>query len=305
MNRRIFVKNMLAGTGGVFLAGSSLLVAGRSRQVTVSLLHTNDLHSQIEPFDAAHPRYAGRAGFARISYFVNQCRSENPNVLLLDAGDFSQGTPYFNYFGAEMVLGMMTKMGYNAGTIGNHEFDNGLDDLAGSLSHAGFPLINSNYDFAGTPLEGKIPRHKIFDFDGVKVGVYGLGIKLSGLVNRKQYGNIVYNDPVEAALGMEKFLALEKKCDLVVCISHLGLRYRDEQISDIRLAALTSHTDVILGGHSHSYLEEPMLLANKEGRDVVVNHAHYAGLMVGRLDFVFEKDRQLLPGLQNKRNQPL
>jgi 5'-nucleotidase len=305
MNRRIFIKNMLAGTGGVVVAGSSLLAAGRNRQVTVTLLHTNDLHSQIEPFDAGHPRYAGRAGFARISYFVNQCRTENPNLLLLDTGDFSQGTPYFNYFGGEIVLKLMTKMGYDAGTIGNHEFDNGLEGLAESLRHAGFPLINSNYDFSGTLLEGKLSRFRIFNKSGVKIGIYGLGIKLSGLVNQKQSGDVRYNDPVETALEMEHFLAVEKKCDLVVCLSHLGLRYQGNQISDTRLAPLTSHTDVIIGGHSHSYLEDPLLFTNKEGRSVVVNHAHHGGLMVGRLDFVFEKERSLFPDLQNKKNQPL
>lgn len=289
MNRRVFVKNILAGSSGLILGAGPLAAFARQNQVRLTLLHTNDLHSQIEPFDDSHPRFAGRAGLARVSQFVRKCRAENPNLMLLDAGDFFQGTPYFNFFGGEMMLKLMTEIGYDAGTLGNHEFDNGLDGLAGPLTHAGFPLINSNYDFSGTILDGKFPRYRIFNKSGIRVGIYGLGIELSGLVNQKQSGGVRYNDPVRVALEMEQFLSDRQKCDLVVCLSHLGLRYQDDKISDLGLAAQTFSTDVIIGGHTHSRLEEPLLVENQSGRMVVVNQAHYAGLMVGRLDFVFEK----------------
>jgi 5'-nucleotidase len=289
MNRRVFVKNIVAGSSGLILGAGPFAAFGREDLVKLTLLHTNDLHSQIEPFDDSHPRFAGRAGLARVSQFVRNCRAENPNLLLLDAGDFFQGTPYFNFFGGEMILKMMTEIGYDAGTLGNHEFDNGLVGLAGPVEHAGFPLINSNYDFSGTILDGKFPRYRIFEKSGIRVGIYGLGIELSGLVNQKQYGGVRYNDPVRVALEMEQFLSAGRKCDLVVCLSHLGLRYQDDKISDMDLAAQTLSTDVIIGGHTHSRLDEPLMVENKGGRMVVVNQAHYAGLVVGRLDFVFEK----------------
>lgn len=290
MNRRVFVKNILAGSTGLLLGAGPLAAYSRESQVRLTLLHTNDLHSQIEPFEESHPRFAGRAGLARVSRYARSCRTENPNLLMLDAGDFFQGTPYFNFFGGELMLKMMTEIGYDAGTVGNHEFDNGLDGLAGPLPHAGFPLINSNYDFSGTILDGKFPRYRIFNKSGIRVGIYGLGIELNGLVNQKQYGGVKYNDPVPVALEMEHFLSERKRCDLVVCLSHLGLRYQNDKISDVNIAALTSHTDVIIGGHTHSRLDEPLLIENKEGKMVVVNQAHYAGLMVGRLDFVFERN---------------
>jgi 5'-nucleotidase len=305
MNRRVFVKNMLAGSAGLTLGGAPLIAFSREDIIKLTLLHTNDLHSQIEPFDDNHPRFAGRAGFARIAQFAQSCRRENPNLLMLDAGDFFQGTPYFNFFGGEMILKMMTEVGYDAGTIGNHEFDNGLSGLHDPLKSAGFPLINSNYDFSGTILEGKFPRFRIFNKSGVKVGIYGLGIELTGLVNAKQYGGVRYTDPVPVALEMEKFLALDQKCDFVVCLSHLGLRYQHDKISDIALAPFTSHTDVIIGGHTHSFLEEPLLIKNAQNNMVVVNQAHYGGLVVGRLDFVFEKNRRRTRKLSMNNNQSL
>jgi 5'-nucleotidase len=285
------------------MAGSTGLMAGllpvpahsREELVTVTLLHTNDLHSQVEPFDENHPRFPGRAGLARISQFVSDCRSLNPNVLLFDAGDFSQGTPYFNYFRGDLMLKLMSEMDYDAGTLGNHEFDNGLQGLEDSLKFAGFPLVNSNYDFSGTVLAGKIPRFKIFNRSGVKIGVYGLGVDLKGLVNEKHYGAVRYSDPVSTAQEMEKLLAGDHRCDIVVCLSHLGLRYQNDRISDLTLAPETSFTDVIIGGHTHSFLEEPIRVKNRLEKEVVVNHAHFGGLVVGRLDFVFQRDR---PGIK-------
>ncbi len=305
MNRRVFVKNLFSGTAGLTLGAAPLAALALRDAVSLTLLHTNDLHSQIEPFDDSHPRFAGRAGLARVAKFAADSRLANPNLLLLDAGDFFQGTPYFNFFGGELILKMMTEVGYDAGTLGNHEFDNGLPGLAEALPHAGFPLINSNYDFSDTILEGKFSRYRIFNKSGVKVGIYGLGIDLKGLVNEKQHGGVRYNDPVEVALRMEKFLALDQKCDLVVCLSHLGLRYQHDKISDVALAPLTSHTDVIIGGHTHSFLEEPLQILNKSGRMVVVNQAQYGGLVIGRLEFLFERSRRKSKNISLNQNIPL
>lgn len=290
MNRRLFLRNTLAGAAGSMAGLLPMSALANNDVIRLTILHTNDLHSRIEPFEDSHPRFAGRGGFARVAGFVNSCRQENPNLLLLDAGDFFQGTPYFNFYGGELLFDLMTKMGYDAATLGNHEFDNGLQGLLDPLPRAGFPIINSNYDFSGTILEGKFPRYMILNKGGLKIGIYGLGIELSGLVNQKQYGGVRYTDPVSIALEMESYLSIDRSCDLVVCLSHLGFQYQNEKISDMALAPLTNYTDLIIGGHTHTYLEEPVSVVNKLGRTVLVNQAHTGGLAVGRLDFVFERE---------------
>jgi 5'-nucleotidase len=292
MNRRGFIRNSAVGFAGISLISTPLNLLAGSDFVTISIMHTNDLHCHIEPFTGGNENVAGRGGLARISEMVKRAKSENPNTLLFDAGDMFQGTPYYNYFKGELMLQLMSAIGYNAGTIGNHEFDDGLEGIADSLHSAKFPLICSNYDFSNTMLAGKFPRWEIFKRDGIKTGVYGLGIELKGLVADKNFGNTIYNDPLQTALEMESFLKNEQKCDLVICISHLGLRYRDDKISDMVLAAETSMTDLIVGGHTHSFLEEPIIEKNKAGNRVIVNQASSYGLVVGKIDFIFERSKK-------------
>jgi len=291
MNRRIFIRNGLTGIAGLSLGATPFKLLAGSDFITISILHTNDLHSHIEPFSEGNENTAGKGGLARISEMVKRVKSVNQNTLLFDAGDMFQGTPYYNYFKGELMLQMMSAAGYDAGTIGNHEFDDGLEGIKKSLPAAKFPLINSNYDFSDTILAGKFPRWKIFKKGGIKIGVYGLGIKLKGLVADKNFGNTVYNDPLETALEMESFLKNHKKCDLVVCLSHLGLRYIENVISDVVLAAETSFTDLIIGGHTHTYLEEPLVIKNKTGNKVIINQASWGGLVLGKIDFVFERSK--------------
>jgi len=292
MNRRYFLKNLGAGTAGITLGTLPLHSFAADDFVTLTILHTNDIHSHIEPFEGPNPQYAGKGGLARISGLAKRIRQNNPDTLLFDAGDMFQGTPYFNYFKGELILKLMSEAGYDAGTIGNHEFDNGLEGLLEPLPHAKFPIINSNYDFSDTILSGKFPRWKIFRKSGIKVGVYGLGVELEGLVGKKQYGHTIYNDPLKVAAEMETFLKNEKKCDLVVCLSHLGLSYREEKVSDTIVAAKTSYTDLIIGGHTHTFLEDPLVLKNKQGKPVIVNIAWWGGLVMGQIDFVFERARK-------------
>ena len=235
---------------------------------------------------------APEGGLARISALVKKVRAENPDTLLFDAGDMFQGTPYYNYFKGELILKLMTEIGYDAGAIGNHEFDDGLENILKSLPYAGFPIINSNYDFSETILAGQFPRYKTFKKSGIKIGVYGLGIELSGLVSDNNFGKTIYNDPLKTAIEMESFLKNEKNCDLVVCLSHLGFKYRDEKVSDHVIAAETSMTDLIIGGHTHTYVEKPVDMKNKAGKQVIVNQASWGGLVLGRVDFVFEKTKK-------------
>lgn len=293
MNRRLFLRRLGAGMAGTALLGGipeSLYAADDF--VTLTILHTNDLHAHIESFSNTDPRIDGKGGLLRISGMARSLREANPNSLLFDGGDVFQGTPYFNYFGGELLYKLMSEAGYDAGTIGNHEFDNGLQGILNALPEAKFPIINSNYDFSDTILAGKIFRWKIFRKSGIKIGVYGLGIELEGLVNKDSYGETIYSDPVKVAGEMETFLKKERKCDLVICLSHIGHRYNSAKVSDIVLAGETRHTDLIIGGHTHTYLKEPLILKNRENLSVIVNSAWWGGLVLGRIDFVFERQRR-------------
>ena len=292
MDRRRFIRNVAAGTAGITLGAVPYELFAHEDFTTISILHTNDIHCHIEPFTGSNERYANKGGLARIAKLAALERQKNPNTLLLDAGDMFQGTPYFNYFKGELMLKVMSEAGYDASTIGNHEFDNGLQGIKDPLPNAEFPIISSNYDFSDTILSGSFPEYKIFRRDGVKIGIYGVGIELENLVGKKNYGATVYNDPVVVAQRMESFLKNEKKCDLVICLSHIGLRYRDNKVSDMVLAAETSFTDLIIGGHTHSYLEKPLEEKNKLGQPVIVNQAWWGGLVVGKIDFVFEKSKR-------------
>lgn len=291
MDRRNFIRNIGIGTTGV-LATSGISAYAADDFVTITILHTNDLHSHIEPFSGSSPEYNGKGGLARISGMIKQIKSNNPHTLILDAGDAFQGTPYFNYFGGELMYKMMSAVGYEASTIGNHEFDNQLSGLHDALPSADFPLINSNYDFSDTILAGKIPRWKIFHKGGIKIGVYGLGVKLEGLVAKTHFGNTLYNDPFTTAREMESFLKNDKKCDLVLCLSHLGHNYRDERISDYDIAAETSLTDLFMGGHTHFYLKDPVVVKNKAGKAVTLNIAWWGGLVLGQVDFVLKRNNK-------------
>jgi 5'-nucleotidase len=289
MNRRNFLRNAGVGAAGLTLGALPYNLYAWDDFVTISILHTNDIHTHIEPFEGNNSQYDGKGGLARISALAKNYRQKNPDTLLFDAGDMFQGTPYFNYYKGDLILKLMSEAGYDAGTIGNHEFDNGLKGILEPLPNAKFPLINSNYDFSDTMLVGKFPRWKIFRQSGIKIGVYGLGIELSNLVSTANIGNTIYNHPLKTALEMEPFLKKDKKCDLVICLSHLGLRYNGNKVSDMVIAAETSLTDLIIGGHTHSFLEKPIEVKNKAGKQVIVNQAWWGGLVMGQIDFIFER----------------
>ena len=292
MNRRNFIIKSITGISAFGLGASPLKLLAGEDFVTISILHTNDLHCHIEPFSDGNDNIAGKGGLARISEMVKKVRAENRDTLLFDAGDMFQGTPYYNYFQGGLMMKLMTAVGYDAGTIGNHEFDDGLQGILDSLPEAGFPIINSNYDFSDTILAGRLPRWKIFKKSGIRIGVYGLGIELKGLVADKNFGKIIYNDPLIVAAEMESFLKGRGKCDLVICLSHLGLRYRESKVSDLILASETSMTDLIIGGHTHTFLEKPIIEKNKAGKQVIINQASWGGLVLGKIDFTFERSKQ-------------
>ncbi len=291
LNRRNFLHQTFF-TGGAFVAGSRLLEVGQylSPQQLV-ILHTNDVHSRLEPFPMDGSRNQGLGGVAARAELIKKIRSENEHVLLLDSGDIFQGTPFFNIYRGEPEIKAMTAMGYDACTIGNHDFDLGLENLATQLTnHSNFPMLVSNYDFTGTEMENKTEPYRIFKKGKVKIGVFGLGIAMKGLVPDNLTGKTQYLDPVEKANATADLLKKQKDCDMVICLSHLGYSYSGEyKISDVLLAKDSRNIDLILGGHTHTFLDAPVLLKNKDGDDVIINQVGFAGIILGRLDFEFTK----------------
>lgn len=280
ISRKSFIKGVSVGFAGAFIMHSG---KASSRPVSLKILHTNDVHSHIDPFPINHPKYPGMGGAEARAQLIAQERLEDPEMLLFDAGDMFQGTPYYNYFGGELELRLMSAMRYDAGTLGNHEFDNGVQGLASKLSYARFPLLNSNYDLKATPLEGKIQPFQIFKRKGLRIGVFGLGIRLEGLVDRKLSEGVRYLDALEMANKTSQFLRHGKKCDLIICLSHLGFQYTTNQVSDLVIARKSTDIDIILGGHTHTFLNDTVFEKNENGQPVLIAQAGWAGVQLGKI----------------------
>ena len=292
MKRRDFIEKTAATTALFSVAGSlSSFQTASIKHLTI--LHTNDVHSHIDPFPADDPRNANMGGVSRRAALIESIKKENPNVLLLDAGDIFQGTPYFNYYGGELEFKLMSMMQYDLSTIGNHDFDNGIQGLYAQMPHAKFEFVSANYDFKNTVMDGLVKPFKIFNKNGIKVGVFGIGIELNGLVDKKMYQETVYNDPVETTQDMVRILKKEQQCDIVICLSHLGYSYKNDpnKISDLKLAELTTDIDLIIGGHTHTFLDKPTVMKNLNGKEVLVNQVGCYGINLGRIDFYLDSDR--------------
>jgi 5'-nucleotidase len=287
INRRKFIKDSLL-TGSAVVANSVLPadVFALGRTDTLTILHTNDVHSRLEPFPMDGSKNAGMGGVAARAALIKKIRSETENILLLDAGDIFQGTPYFNLYKGEPEIKAMSMMQYDASTMGNHDFDGGIENFATQLNHANFPIVVSNYDFTNTPMEHKFIPYKVFQKSKTKVGVLGVGIELKGLVPENLFGATLYKDPLEKA--NETAAILKKQgCELIICLSHLGDKYEDNKVSDEILAKECYDIDLIIGGHTHKFFEMPKVYRNKKGNDTVVNQVGWAGIQLGRLDYSF------------------
>lgn len=251
------------------------------------ILHTNDMHSRIEPFASYFPDtlLAGKAGVVRRAALIKQERKKHADLLLFDCGDFSQGSPYYNLFKGEVEVKLMNEMGYDAGTIGNHEFDFGLENMARLFKMANYPIVCANYDVRGTILEGLVKEYVIIERNDIRIGVFGLGAKLDGLVAHASYGDVKFEDPVSEGQRIVDLLKTKERCDLVICLSHLG--WEGEPYSDVELIENTRNIDIVLGGHSHSFFETPRYYKNLDGIEVPVQqmgkHAAFVGKMVVKL----------------------
>ena len=289
MNRKTFIKNSIYGSAAVGLALNNFSCSSHKN---ITILHTNDVHSHVEPFSKDHSEFPNKGGFERRATLISEIRRQNPNTLLFDAGDIFQGTPYFNFYGGEIEFKLMSMLGYDAITIGNHDFDNGMDGLDKQLPNAKFDIISSNYDFKNTILESKVSDYKIYNKSGVKIGVFGLGIELEGLVSKDLYKETKYLDPIDIANDTAKKLKETENCDIVICLSHLGYEYEKfpNKVSDLNLAKSTKNIDLIIGGHTHTFMNKPVVVKNNVGNDVLINQVGCFGLYLGRIDFSFDSD---------------
>jgi 5'-nucleotidase len=289
MKRRDFIQTTIAGAAMLHISPALASVTAAVKKITI--LHTNDVHSHIDPFPATDPKNPNLGGVSRRAALIESIRKENKNVLLLDAGDIFQGTPYFNYYGGEPELKLMSMLKYDLATMGNHDFDNGIDGFKKVLPHANFDFVSANYDFRNTILDDIVKPYKIFNMDGVKIGIFGLGVELAGLVDKKLYKETVYLDPVEIATQITSELKNVHKCELIICLSHLGYAYKDEKISDIKLAGMTRDIDLIIGGHTHTFLDKPTVVKNADSKDVLVNQVGCYGINLGRIDFYLNESK--------------
>ena len=258
------------------------------KKIKLVILHTNDTHSQVEPTEKSNLKTANMGGYARRMGVIEKIRSEEKNVLLFDAGDFSQGTPYFNFFNGRVEIDALNRMQYDAGTLGNHEFDNGIDTLAVILQKARFPMISSNYEVDNTPIKNQIQPYLILKKFGLKIGIMALNVDPKSLIIESNYRGLVYRDPIEKAQELSAFLKNKKKCDLVICLSHLGSDSTSVDVNDFTVAHQTKHIDIILGGHSHSLLEN-VKTNNANGKKVIISQMGKSGLYLGRIDLELKK----------------
>jgi 5'-nucleotidase len=269
------------------------LLAPRSGETLITFLHTNDTHSQIDPLPPNDRLYAGKGGVARRATLVKRIRRQNPNTLLIDAGDVCQGTPYFNFYRGEVEYRAMSAIGYDVGTLGNHEFDNGVEALAAALKFANFDLVSANYDVKGTALESKVKRYVVRTVGGVRVGLFGLGISPVGLITPANFKGVTYNDPVAAAREVVTTLREKERCTLVVGMSHLGYypQPKANEVGDSQVASQVDGIDFIASGHNHSFMEEPVSVKQPSGKETIIFQVGKSGIYVGRVDFRVRRRR--------------
>ncbi|CCY81897.1 5'-nucleotidase [Prevotella sp. CAG:1185] len=268
---------------------ATITAAAKGKQLLI--LHTNDTHSCVIPLNPnlADTMLAGRGGFLRRAAMIDQMRKEDKELLLLDSGDFSQGSPYYTMFKGDVETELMNIMGYDAATIGNHEFDFGLDNMARLFKKVNFPIVCANYDFTGTVVEGLVKPYVVIKRKGVKIGIFGLSPKLEGLVMASTCAGVKYLDPIKTANDIADKLKNEEKCDVVICLSHLG--WDEAGLNDMEMMAKTRNIDLVLGGHSHSYFQKLNYVRNLDGKEIPNDQNGKHGIFVGKITLTLEKGK--------------
>ncbi len=286
MNRYSFIRQSLTLAAGSMIHGvTSGLFSPGSNDLTI--LYTNDTHARLDPFPENAVKYAGLGGIARRANLIKKIRDREKNILLLDAGDVFQGTPWFDVYGGEVDLELMSQINYDAMAVGNHEFDLGLDRFAEAAGAAEFPILAANYNVRNTPMDGIVRRFIVKEIGGIKVGIFGLGIRLDGVVDPELYGKVQSRDPEVWANGMVKSLKTYHNCDYIICLSHLGYQYRDKRMDDLTIAQKVAGIDLIIGGHTHTFLDKPARIINPDGDITTVTQMGHSGIRLGRIDVDF------------------
>ena len=267
----------------------SVLTVDAKKHKQLVILHTNDTHSAIMPLNVNldNKDLAGRGGFLRRINMIKEERKQNPDLLLFDSGDFCQGSGYYTLFKGEVEIGLMNQMGYECTTIGNHEFDFGMENMARIFRMANFPVVCSNYDCTGTVLEGLVKPYITIKRGDIKIGVFALAPKMKGLVFDGNCEGITYLDPAETAQKYIDILRKQEKCDLVICVSHLGWAVSD--YPDEKFIKLTEGCDLVLGGHTHTYMSTLEYAPNKNGKMIPVDQNGKHGVFIGKLVLDLEK----------------
>jgi 5'-nucleotidase len=300
ISRRGFLKASMTG-GAVFMSPSSALnllatpvwppisaplLEVAARETLITFLHTNDTHSQIDPLPANDGQYPDMGGVARRATLVKRIRKENPNTLMIDAGDVFQGTPYFNFYKGEVEYKSMSLIGYDVVTLGNHDFDNGVDALAAAMKFANFEFVSCNYDVRGTPLESRVKPYVVRVIGGVRVGLFGMGVSPDNLITPENFKGVKYNDPVKSSREVVKILRERERCAVVVGMSHLGYYANPRQggVGDSQVAAQVDGIDFIASGHTHTFMKQPVITKTPSGGDTIIFQVGRSGIFVGRVD---------------------
>ena len=277
----------LQGLGVLLFLFFSISVFSQQKIKLVILL-TNDTHSQVEPTEKSTLKTANMGGYTRRMGVINQIRSTEKNVILVDAGDYSQGTPYFNFFNGRVEVDAMNRMKYDAITLGNHEFDNGIDTLAVVLKKAQFPILSSNYKLDKTPLSNLVKPYLILERGGLRIGILALDVNPKSLILENNYKGLEYEDPIEKANKISNLLKKKEKCDVIICLSHLGADTTKAEVNDFEIAHKTRYIDVIIGGHSHSMITNTTV-KDAAGKPIVIAQMAKSGLFLGRVELELEK----------------
>lgn len=309
MNRRRFLKHSgLTGIGaGLMGLVPDTLLASRDEHICLTIMHTNDTHARIEPFSKNDPQYAGMGGVARRATLIKQIRSQNPNNLLLDAGDVFHGTPYFNKFNGALDFRVMSRMGYDACNIGNHEFDNGVKGFCDVADKANFPFVSANYNFGGTDMSHVVQDFITKKVGDVKVGIFGLGVDFKDRVLPHLHKGVSNLDPVTTSRNIVSVLRQSHHCDMIICLSHLGYSYDDNRVSDRVIARQVDGIDLIIGGHTHTFLDMPEVIEKSDGSKTLITQVGFAGIVLGRIDYTFNPGKKITNAVavnQSIGNQP-
>jgi 5'-nucleotidase len=282
-DRRTVLGGLGALAGATLLGPSAALASPRATRVT--LLHTNDTHSRLEPFEKG--KLAGLGGIARRASLIRAIRAEQPHTLVLDAGDTFQGTPYYNAFAGHAEFETMTAAGYDCVTLGNHDFDKGVEALVSAMQKARFSFVSANYDIDAPGLRERVAPYEVRTVGGRRIGLFGLGVSFSGLVSGSLHAGVRYRPPVAAARTAVETLRTTQGVDAVVLLSHLGYFGHGNEPGDVELAEAVPGIDVIIGGHTHTFLDVPHVVTHRAGGQTAIVQVGSSGTHLGRVDLEF------------------